>query len=43
MLCARNLSIYVSAMSDVGNRISYYRDKNGLEVDVIIELADGRW
>ena len=26
-----------------GIRIAYYRDDKGLEVDVIIELSDGRW
>ena len=30
-------------MPGAGNRIAYYRDDKGLEVDVIIELSDGRW
>ena len=42
-LCVRDLSVYLSAMPGAGNRIAYYRDNTGLEVDVIIELSDGRW
>ncbi|MCH9276774.1 DUF4143 domain-containing protein [Bifidobacterium amazonense] len=42
-LCIRDLNVYLSAMPGSGNRIAYYRDDKGLEVDVIIELADGRW
>lgn len=42
-LCIRDLSVYLSAMQGSGNRIAYYRDEKGLEVDVILELADGRW
>ena len=42
-LCIRDLSVYLSAMPGAGNRLSYYRDDKGLEVDVIVELADGRW
>lgn len=42
-LCIRDLSVYLSAMPGSGNRIAYYRDDKGLEVDIIIELADGRW
>ncbi|KFI53733.1 AAA domain protein [Bifidobacterium biavatii DSM 23969] len=43
VLCLRDLNVYLSAMSGTGNRIAYYRDEKGLEVDVVIELADGRW
>lgn len=42
-LCIRDLNVYLSAMPGAGNRIAYYRDDKGLEVDVIIELSDGRW
>ncbi|NEG90331.1 ATP-binding protein [Bifidobacterium aerophilum] len=42
-LCLRDLHTYVSAMPGASNRLSYYRDEKGLEVDVIIELSDGRW
>ena len=41
-LCIRDLNVYLSAMPGAGNRIAYYRDDKGLEVDVIIELSDGR-
>ena len=30
-------------MPGANNRIAYYRDDKGLDVDVIIELSDGRW
>lgn len=42
-LCIRDLNVYLSAMPGSGNRLAYYRDDKGLEVDVIIELADGQW
>lgn len=42
-LSIRDLSVYLSAMPGTGNRMAYYRDDKGLEVDVIIELSDGRW
>ena len=42
-LCIRDLNVYLSAMPGANNRIAYYRDDKGLEVDVIIELSDGRW
>jgi predicted AAA+ superfamily ATPase len=39
-LCVRDLRIY----GNVHNAsLSHYRDKTGLEVDVVIELPDGRW
>ena len=43
-LCMRDLQVYAEAQelcSDVPVR--YYRDSAGLEVDAIVELADGRW
>jgi len=39
-LCIRDLRIYAESID--GN-IYHYRDKSDLEVDAIIELADGRW
>ena len=42
-LCIRDLSVYLSVMPGANNRIAYYRDDKGLEVDVIIGLSDGRW
>jgi predicted AAA+ superfamily ATPase len=43
-LCLRDLRIYASALDEAGHTpIRYYRDSDGLEVDAIIELRDGRW
>lgn len=43
-LCIRDLLVYASAMEQAGDvPVRYYRDDSGLEVDAIIELADGRW
>lgn len=43
-LCMRDLRVYVAAMTpDPLNALRYYRDSDGLEVDAIVELADGRW
>lgn len=43
-LCLRDLLVYASALPSVGfEPVRYYRDDSGLEVDAIIELADGRW
>jgi predicted AAA+ superfamily ATPase len=39
-LCIRDLRVY--AESNDGH-VYHYRDKNGLEIDSIIQLADGRW
>jgi len=43
-MCIRDLRVYTSTnpMYD-GVQFRYYRDDTGLEVDVIIELKDGRW
>ncbi len=35
-----DLAVMVEAM---GGRIFHYRDSNGYEIDVILELPDGRW
>lgn len=43
-LCVRDLSVYAEALEMFGDEsLRYYRDDAGLEVDVIIELIDGRW
>jgi predicted AAA+ superfamily ATPase len=39
-LCARDLRTYAEA---IGGDLLHYRDARGLEVDAIVELADGRW
>jgi len=39
-LCVRDLRIYAESID--GN-VYHYRDKSGLEIDAIIQLADGRW
>ena len=39
-LCIRDLRVYVEA---IGGKVYHYRDKNGLEADMIIRLRDGRW
>ena len=43
-LCLRDLRVYASCMdSALPDPVKYYRDSENLEVDVIIELRDGRW
>lgn len=43
-LCLRDLRIYTSVMKDAHpDSLRYYRDSDGLEVNVVIELKDGRW
>ncbi len=39
-LCIRDLKVYSSAL---GGRMSYYRDRYGLEADGVLHLADGRY
>jgi len=39
-LCYRDLCVYAAPL---GGEIYYYRDDDGLEVDFIIQLSDGRW
>jgi len=39
-LCYRDLCVYAAPL---GGEIYYYRDDEGLEVDFIIQLSDGRW
>lgn len=43
-LCMRDLDVYARALPDAGAiPLHYYRDDSGLEIDAILELADGRW
>lgn len=39
-MCIRDLKVYTA---DFGSRISYYRDRYGLEADVVLHLEDGRY
>jgi len=39
-LCIRDLRVYAQAND---GEVYHYRDKNGLEVDAVISLHDGRW
>ena len=40
-LVIRDLRVFLSTYAGVGNRLSYYRDDKGLEVDAVIETAAG--
>lgn len=43
-LCYRDLVVYASLLPQAGSSpLRYYSDADGLEVDLIIELRDGRW
>lgn len=43
-LCIHDLSVYAEIMPDASSSpLRYYSDADGLEVDAIIELRDGRW
>ena len=39
-MALRDVRVYVDA---IGGTTYHYRDSNGLEVDIIVELDDGRW
>lgn len=39
-LCTRDVRVYAQA---VDGDVFHYRDKNGLEADLIVKLRDGRW
>lgn len=39
-MCVRDLRVYTQ---DFDNHISYYRDRYGLESDLVLHLADGRY
>lgn len=43
-MCLRDLRVYTSVLKKAKpDSLRYYRDADGLEVDAIIELRDGRW
>lgn len=43
-LCVHDLAIYASTLDKApASPLRYYRDADGLEVDAILELRDGRW
>ena len=43
-LVVRDLGVYMEANPlSTPDCVRYYRDSDGLEVDVVLELADGRW
>lgn len=43
-LCIHDLSVYASIMPDAGaDHLRFYKDSDGLEVDAVLELRDGRW
>lgn len=43
-LCIHDLAVYASLLPGITSTpLRYYADADGLEVDVIIELQDGRW
>ena len=39
-MCIRDLRVYTM---DQGSHISYYRDRYGLEADIVLHLSDGRY
>lgn len=39
-LCVRDLRVYAQA---AGGEVCHYRDRNGLECDAVVRLADGRY
>lgn len=43
-LCMHDLAVYASVLPHAqAQPLLYYRDSDGLEVDAVIELRDGRW
>lgn len=43
-LCLRDVRVYASAMAQMPEpSVCYYADADGLEVDIVVELPDGRW
>ena len=39
-LCVRDIRVYADP---IGGKVMHYHDTTDLEVDIIIELPDGRW
>ena len=43
-MCLRDVRVYASALDlDRSPKVLYYGDADGLEVDIVVELPDGRW
>lgn len=43
-LCMRDLDVYARALPDATpHPVRYYHDDSGLEIDAVVERADGRW
>ena len=43
-LCMHDLAVYASALPGAtAAPLHYYRDSDGLEVDAVVEMRDGRW
>lgn len=43
-LCLRDVRVYCTSMGAIPNpAVCYYGDADGLEVDIVVELPDGRW
>lgn len=43
-LCMHDLAVYASALPGATKEpLHYYRDSDGLEVDAVVEMRDGRW
>ncbi len=43
-LCMHDLAVYASVLPGaVAEPLHYYRDSDGLEVDAVLEMRDGRW
>lgn len=43
-LCLRDIRVYCEALGTIPSpSVCYYGDADGLEVDIVVELPDGRW
>ncbi len=43
-MCLRDVRVYASVLDlDRKPKVCYYGDADGLEVDIVVELPDGRW
>lgn len=43
-LCLRDIRVYCTAMGEIPTpAVCYYGDADGLEVNIIVEMSDGRW
>ena len=39
-MCCRDLRVYAQA---IDGKVSHFRDRHGLEIDLVVSLPDGRW